>query len=154
VSSPKDVQEFLEEHGVRSTLHPVDERGARAQGAAEALGVSLPQIVKSLLFIADGKPVLVLVPGDRRADVQRLKDHLNAQSVRIANRERVEQETGFGVGAVPPVGHARPIPTWLDERLMAHETVYTSAGAKDRLLAIAPTDLLRVSDGQIADITS
>ena len=128
--------------------------GARADQAARALGVEPGAVVKSLLFLADGEPALVLVGGDRRADPKRLRELLGARRVMIAPPERVEAETGFPPGAVPPVGHPRPLPTWIDEDLGRHATLYASGGAPDVMVALAFDDLVRATGGRVAQIGS
>jgi len=129
-------------------------RAARAAQAARSLGVEPGAIVKSLLFLADGNPVMILVSGDRRADPQRLQSLLGARRVMIATPERVAQETGYPVGAVPPVGHARPLPAWVDAALAHHATVYVSGGAVDEMVELAFEDLLRATGGQVAAVST
>jgi Cys-tRNA(Pro) deacylase len=129
-------------------------RAARAAQAARSLGVEPGAIVKSLLFLADGNPVMILVSGDQRADPQRLQSLLGARRVMIATPERVTQETGYPVGAVPPVGHTRPLPAWVDAALADHATVYVSGGAVDEMVELAFEDLLRATGGQVAAVST
>jgi len=129
-------------------------RGARAAQAARSLGVEPGAIVKSLLFLADGDPVMILVSGDRRADPRQLQSLLGARRVMIATPERVTQETGYPVGAVPPVGHSRPLPTWVDAALVEHATIYVSGGTVDEMVELAFEDLLRATGGQVADVST
>ncbi len=146
------VVDFLHERDIQVDVFSIGEEGATARGAADALGVPLHRIVKSLLFIADEEPVLVLVSGDRRADSQRLTQLLNAGQVTIASAKQVRKWTGFPPGAVPPLGHRKRLPTWIDARLTREPLVYASAGAKDRILAIAPQDLVAISSAQVAEL--
>ena len=111
------VQTALETAGLQINIVELQESARTAQLAADALGTGLGSIVKSLIFLADGEPTLVLVAGDRRADSAKLKMLLGARRVMIADAERVRQETGFSIGGVPPTGHQRPLPTWIDESL-------------------------------------
>lgn len=128
VTGPERVQEALRCAGVDAQVVRLQESARTAQQAAEALGVALGSIVKSLLFLADGEPVLILVAGDRRADTARMKAKLGARQVTMADAERVRDVTGFSVGGVPPVGHRRRLPTWIDSSLARFDTVYAAAG--------------------------
>jgi len=147
------VQAALKEAGLDINVVKLQKSARTAQLAADALGTALGSIVKSLLFLADGEPVLVLVAGDRRADPARLKELVGAQRVKIATAERVRQETGFSIGGVPPVGHQRPLPTWIDTSLERFETVYAAAGHPRAVFPIAFETLVRVTDGHVADVT-
>jgi Cys-tRNA(Pro) deacylase len=148
---PADVEAALQMRGVPYRRIEVAE-AARADQAARSLKVDLGAVVKTLLFLADGDPILVLVAGDRRVDPQRLRKVLGARRVMIASPERATQETGYPPGAVPPVGHPRPLPTWVDEGLSAHATVYVSGGAQNVMLALSFSDLLRATGGRLASI--
>jgi prolyl-tRNA editing enzyme YbaK/EbsC (Cys-tRNA(Pro) deacylase) len=131
VRGPERVQAALEAGGLAINVVKLSDSARTAQLAAEAIGTELGSIVKSLVFLADGSPVLVLVAGDRRADPAKLKELLGARRVMIADAERVKRETGFTIGGVPPVGHLRALPTWVDESLGRFKTVYAAAGHPD-----------------------
>lgn len=148
---PSDVETALGALGIR--CRSVRASGSTAVEAARSLGVELGAIVKSLLFLADDAPVLVLVAGDRRADSRRLEQLLGARRVKIASPERVTEETGYPPGAVPPLGHVRPLPVWIDGALAAHPTVYASGGASDLLIALAFEDLLRATGGRVVEVS-
>jgi prolyl-tRNA editing enzyme YbaK/EbsC (Cys-tRNA(Pro) deacylase) len=124
-----------------------------AQLAADALGTALGSIVKSLIFLADGQPVLVLVSGDRRASPEKLKRLLKARRVVIADADRVREETGFSIGGVPPVGHQKPLPVWIDASLSRFETVHGAAGHPRAVFPVPYQDLVRITNGKVADLT-
>ncbi len=147
------VQQILEKAGLDVHLIDLEKSGRTAQLAADALGVPLGSIVKSLVFLADGEPILVLVAGDRRADPAKLKHLLDARRVMIADAERVRQETGFSIGGVPPLGHQRPLPTWIDASLKRFEIVYAAAGHPRTVFSIPFTSLVDLTEGQVSDIT-
>jgi Cys-tRNA(Pro) deacylase len=147
----EDVAAALRERGVAH--RQIRAAAARADQAARSLGVEQGAIVKSLLFLADGQPVLVLVAGDRRADPKRLCELLGARRVMIASRERVMEETGYGPGAVPPIGLARELPVWVDEALSAYEKVYASGGAKDVIIELSFADMVALTAGRLADVS-
>ena len=147
------VQAALEVAGLAIDVVKLADSARTAQLAAEAIGTELGSIVKSLVFLADGKPALVLVAGDRRADPVKLKALLSARRVMIADAERVKQETGFSIGGVPPVGHVQPLTTWIDESLGRFETVYAAAGHPHAVFPISFELLVKLTDGHVADIT-
>jgi len=147
------VQAALEAGGLDIDVVKLSDSARTAQLAAEAIGTELGSIVKSLVFLADGSPVLVLVAGDRRADPVKLKELLGARRVMIAGAERVKRETGFTIGGVPPVGHLRVLPTWVDESLSRFETVYAAAGHPHAVFPISFEALVQLTDGHVADIT-
>jgi prolyl-tRNA editing enzyme YbaK/EbsC (Cys-tRNA(Pro) deacylase) len=147
------VQAALEASGLDIDVVKLSDSARTAQLAAEAIGTELGSIVKSLVFLADGSPVLVLVAGDRRADPAKLKELLGARRVMIADAERVKRETGFTIGGVPPVGHLRALPTWVDESLGRFKTVYAAAGHPHAVFPISFEALVRLTGGQVADIT-
>ncbi len=147
------VQAALEAAGLDVTVVNLQKSARTAQLAADALGVDLGSIVKSLVFLVDGEPVLALVAGDRRVDPAKLKALSGARRVMIAGAERVRSETGFSVGGVPPVGHQRPLPTWIDASLGRFETVYAAAGHPRAVFPIAFESLLRITAGRVADVT-
>ncbi|MEA3338791.1 MAG: YbaK/EbsC family protein [Chloroflexota bacterium] len=149
----KRVQVALEAAGLESNVIKLAKSARTAQMAADALSVPLGSIVKSLLFLADGKPVLVLVAGDRRADPTKLKNLLKAQRVMMTDAERVKEITGFSIGGVPPVGHRQPLSTWIDESLGRFETVHAAAGHPRAVFPIPFEELVRVTNGRVADVT-
>jgi prolyl-tRNA editing enzyme YbaK/EbsC (Cys-tRNA(Pro) deacylase) len=153
MKGPKRVQAALKAAGLEINLVELEKSARTAQLAADAIGTPLGSIVKSLMFLVDGKPVLVLVAGDRRADPAKLKELLGARRVMIADAERVKRETSFSIGGVPPVGHLRPLPTWIDESLGRFETVYAAAGHPSTVFPIAFEKLASITDGYVADVT-
>ncbi len=146
------VQAALKAAGVNVEVITLAKSARTAQLAAEALGAPLGSIVKSLLFLADGEPVMVLVAGDRRADPVKLKQLLKARRVMIADADRVREETGFSIGGVPPIGHAHPLPTWIDASLGRFETVYAAAGHPRCLFPIRFEELVHATGGRVADL--
>ena len=147
------VQAALEAAGLDIHVVRLQKSARTAQLAADALDTALGSIVKSLIFLADGEPVLVLVAGDRRADPVKLKKLSNARRVMIADAERVRSETGFSIGGVPPLGHQRSLPTWIDTSLGRFETVYAAAGHPQVVFPIAFEALVRLTGGCVADVT-
>ena len=123
-----------------------------AEDAARAVGCDVGQIVKSLVFILDGAPVMALVAGSNRLDEQRLADALGGDEVERADADAVRAATGFPIGGVPPFGHATRLQTAVDEDLLAYEEVWAAAGTPNDVFAVAPTDLVRATGGTIAKL--
>ncbi len=153
MKGPQRVQAALRQHGLNIQVIELDESARTAEQAAAAIGTQLGSIVKSLLFLADGQPVLVLVAGDRRADPDKLKALLGARRVMIADADQVRQITGYAIGGVPPLGHTPPLDTWIDRSLGRFETVYAAAGGPRAIFPIAYSRLIEVTSGQEADLT-
>ncbi len=146
-------EQYCRNNGLNISVIELDKSTRTAQLAAEAIGTELGSIVKSLVFLADGKPALVLVAGDRRADTKKLAQVLEAKKVKIADADTVRAETGFAIGGVPPVGHQTPLPTLIDQSLGRFETIYAAAGSPHAVFPIAYDMLLGVTAGQVADVT-
>jgi O-6-methylguanine DNA methyltransferase len=123
-----------------------------ASEAAAALGLAVGQIAKSLLFVADGRPVLVVTSGDRRVDQERLKQAVGAGRLALADPRTVLAVTGFAVGGVAPVGHLYPAQVLLDVSLRRFPTVYAAAGTPASALPMPFAELVRVSGGEPADV--
>jgi prolyl-tRNA editing enzyme YbaK/EbsC (Cys-tRNA(Pro) deacylase) len=147
------VKAALRAAGLDIDIVHLSESARTAQLAADALSTALGSIVKSLVFLADGKPVLVLVAGDRRASPEKLKSLLKARRVMIADADRVREETGFSIGGVPPVGHQKPLPVWIDASLSRFEMVHAAAGHPRAVFPVPYQALVRITNGKVADLT-
>jgi prolyl-tRNA editing enzyme YbaK/EbsC (Cys-tRNA(Pro) deacylase) len=123
-----------------------------AVDAARAVGCDVVQIVKSLVFMADGEPVLALVAGSNRLDVVRLAALAGASAVRQATAEEVRAATSYAVGGVPPFGHPVPIPTWVDRDLLGHAEVWAAAGTPRHVFAVDPAVLVDAIGAEAADL--
>jgi Cys-tRNA(Pro) deacylase len=123
-----------------------------ATDAARAIGCEVAQIVKSLVFVADGRPALALVSGANRVDTELLAHALDAAQARRADGDEARAATGFAIGGVPPFGHTTSLPVVIDRQLVAHDRVWAAAGLPDAVFGIDATDLIRVSGGSVADI--
>jgi prolyl-tRNA editing enzyme YbaK/EbsC (Cys-tRNA(Pro) deacylase) len=152
MKGPQRVQTALHALGVEIEVLQLDASARTAPEAAAAIGTELGSIVKSLVFLADGKAVLVLVAGDRRADPGKLKHLFGARHVVIADADQVRELTGFAIGGVPPVGHSQPLPVWIDRSLSRFETVYAAAGGPRAIFPIAYSRLIELTGGHVADL--
>lgn len=148
-------ERFLE--AARVLGHPVEVRrfpeGTKtAQDAARAIGCDVGQIVKSLVFIADGRPVLALTSGANRVDTTRLAALVGASEARRASPEEARGATGFAVGGTPPFGHPERVRTFLDRDLLAYDEVWAAAGTPDSVFRTSPDELRRTARAEVADL--
>jgi Cys-tRNA(Pro) deacylase len=146
------VRTALAERDLMVEILEFPEGTRTAADAARAVGGAVAQIVKSLLFMADGRPVLVLVSGAHRVDLKKLARVTGAARVEKATAEITRTVTGFSIGGVPPAGHLTPLPVILDETLLHHRTVYAAAGTPHAVFAVDPHALARVTEGVVADL--
>jgi Cys-tRNA(Pro) deacylase len=151
----KAIDRFLE--AARVLDHPVDVRrfpeGTKtAEDAARAVGCEVGQIVKSLVFMADGRPLIALTSGANRVDVERLAEIAGVRDVRRATPEEARSATGFAVGGTPPFGHPERVRTFLDRDLLAFEEIWAAAGTSDAVFRTTPDELRRTSHAEVADL--
>ncbi len=145
------VAAALEAAGVHTSVVEFAESTRTAEEAAAAIGTTVGQIVKSLVFMAGDEPVLALVSGSNRLDTARLAARLG-RPVRRASADEVREASGFAIGGVPPLGHARPFDVFIDRDLSAYEVVYAAAGTPNAVFPITPSDLERVTGGAVLDL--
>ena len=122
-----------------------------ATDAARAVGCEVAQIVKSLVFVAGGRPVVALVSGANRLDERRL-GALAGEPVAKADAETARGATGFAIGGVPPFGHATSVPVYMDRDLLAHPVVWAAAGRPDAVFEIEPERLRELSNATVVDL--
>jgi Cys-tRNA(Pro) deacylase len=120
--------------------------------AAAAVGCSVAEIAKSLIFkSADGRPVLVIASGTNRVDERKVRALLG-QKIERAEAEFVRAATGYAIGGVPPIGHATQAMVLIDSDLLGFAAVWAAGGTPSAVFKIAPDDLVRLTQGQVADI--
>jgi prolyl-tRNA editing enzyme YbaK/EbsC (Cys-tRNA(Pro) deacylase) len=145
------VAAFLREAGAEARIEELDAGTATAEDAAKAAGCTLEQIVKSIVVLCDGKPVLALVPGDRRAALDKIARAAGADDARIARAAEVEEATGFPPGGVAPF----PLPNVelvvIDQSLFGHDTVWVGAGSTMHIAALNPGVLARLARARSMD---
>jgi prolyl-tRNA editing enzyme YbaK/EbsC (Cys-tRNA(Pro) deacylase) len=149
------VERFLERAAARGLDLEVRAfpAGTRtAADAAAAIGCDVAQIVKSLVFVADGLPVLVLTSGANRVDEAKLADHLGTTTVRKADADEVRAATGYAIGGTPPFGHDAELAVWCDRDLTTYQQVWAAAGTPSTVFPIAPEILLRTTSAQVLDV--
>jgi prolyl-tRNA editing enzyme YbaK/EbsC (Cys-tRNA(Pro) deacylase) len=145
------VAAFLRATGAEARIEEFGTDTPTAEAAADAVGCTLGQIVKSLVFVCDGSPVVVLVPGDRRADSSKIARLAGARRAGIAKAAEVVEATGFEPGGVAPFPLER-VPVVLVERtLLRHPIVWAGAGSERHLVALSPAELVRLTRGRVED---
>lgn len=151
--SARRVQAVLQESGIESQVREFPASTRSAEEAAAAIGCSVAQIVKSLIFRAEtsGEPVLVLAGGGNRVDEAAVGDLLG-EPIKRAKPEFVRAATGFAIGGVPPVGHLRKPVTLIDRDLMALPEIWAAAGTPNAVFSLTPEQLASITGGRIADI--
>jgi prolyl-tRNA editing enzyme YbaK/EbsC (Cys-tRNA(Pro) deacylase) len=132
----------LEQRGLQIEVRTLSDSARTAQQAADALGVEVGQIVKSLVFLLGEDPVLVLCAGDRRVDADRL-------GLSPASPDRVREVTGFSIGGVPPLGHDVEVATTIDESLRRFEVVWAAAGTPHDVFAVRTELLIEAIPGAV-----
>src|SRR2546425_4347907 len=152
-SAPQRVRAALSVAGVAARIEEFPSPRRTGQEAADAVGPSVGQIVKSLVFLAGGAPVLALVSGANRLDPDRLAA-LTGVDIGKADADAVRQATGYSIGGVPPTGFPAPIPTFIDRDLLQYDVVWAAAGTPRHVFPIAPKDLVRVTGGRVVELAS
>lgn len=123
-----------------------------AADAAAAIGCELSQITKSLIFAADGVPVLVLVDGASRVDVEAVRRELGAARVTRADAAVVRETTGYAIGGVPPFGHRTRTRVLADRALLDHDVVWAAAGTPHTVFPMPPKELVAHAGAVLADV--
>lgn len=150
--SVEQVAAFLRDTGAEARLEQFDEQAPTAQAAADAIGCTLEQIVKTLVVVCDGLAVVVLVPGDRRGDTGKVARLMGAAKVRIATPDEVVAATGFEPGAVAPFPLPRVQRVLVERTLLASPVVWVGAGSDRHVVALTPLELIRLTRGDTVDV--
>jgi len=146
------VQTALRERGAVGEVRLLDESARTATQAATALGCPVGAIASSLVFLADGEPLLVMTSGAHRVDTTAVAALLNVGAVTKADPGAVRQATGQVIGGVAPIGHPRSLPTLVDTTLATHDVVWAAAGHTHAVFATTYDELLRLTGGRPAQV--
>ena len=133
------VKEAARELGLDVELKTLDDSTATVEQAAAALGVEQGQIAKSIVFVMDGEPVVVVASGRHRIDHDKVCAALDCAEGRMASRDEVRAATGFPIGGVPPIGHGLPVV--FDAALLDYERIYAAGGDGNTLFEVRSRDL-------------
>lgn len=146
------VQAALRAGGAAGEVRELADSTRTAAEAAAALGCPVGAIVKSLVFVADGHPVLVLASGDHQVDTHKVGHALDAHHVGRADADLVRDATGYAIGGVAPVGHPHPLRTLVDPALGAYDVVWAAAGTPHAVFPTSYAELLALTGGASADV--
>ncbi|HVI76484.1 MAG TPA: YbaK/EbsC family protein [Anaeromyxobacteraceae bacterium] len=151
--SAQKVQDALRAAGFSNEVIELPDSARTAAEAAAAVGCEVAQIVKSLLFEArpSGRAVLVAASGSHRVDEKAVAAVLG-EAIARASADFVRERTGFAIGGVPPIGHAQPVVSVVDEALLQYGRIWAAAGHPHAVFSLTPQELVRMTGGQVARI--
>jgi len=140
--------------GLNITIKEFEASTRTAEDAANAIGCTVAQIVKSLLFVVNGQPTMVLMSGVNQLDEKKLAGlgGVGKKKVKRADAEIAREATGFAIGGVPPFGHTTQLPTYVDEDLLQFEVVWAAAGTPNTVFLIKPQELVQFAEGVVANL--
>jgi Cys-tRNA(Pro) deacylase len=147
------IQEALKAQGLRCQVVEMRETTRSAMDAAHALGCRVEQIVKTLVFktTKTNRPILVAASGANRVNVKTLGQFLS-EPIKMADADFVREKTGFAIGGVPPLGHPRPLKTYIDEDLLKNDEIWAAAGSPNAMFRLTPKDLQKITAGEIISV--
>ena len=145
---------LAQEYGLDIAVQEYAEGARTAEEAAAAVGCGVVQIVKSLLFVVQDQPTMVLVSGGNRLDEKKLAAlcGVDRKQIRRSNADSAREVTGYAIGGIPPFGHVTPLLTYVDADLLLYEVLWAAAGTPHTVFAVTPHDLVRVTNGTVADV--
>ena len=149
----KRAEKSIKEFDPSLTVICLEQTARTAQDAATALGCKVGAIVKSLLFHSGDRFVLCLVSGDKRCSLNKLKKILNEKDVSMAKPDDVKKITGYTIGGVSPVGHKNKIKIYIDNNLERFKIVYAAAGHPNCVFKIEYNQLIKLTSGEIKELT-
>jgi prolyl-tRNA editing enzyme YbaK/EbsC (Cys-tRNA(Pro) deacylase) len=151
-----DLTAFIREHHIAAEIVLLADETPTVATAAAAFGAHPDQIGKSILFLVDGRPLLVIANGDARLNYKRLADHLSTsrRRIKLANAQQVAAILGYPVGTVPPFGHRQPVPTLIEAGVMNQRELYAGGGGSNALLRITAAELQRVLQASIIPLAN
>lgn len=147
------VQEFLTSLGLSVEVKELPHSTRTAQEAAQAIGCTVGQIAKSLVFrgVHTGKAILVVASGLNRVNEARLAESAG-EPIAKADAAFVQKHTGFAIGGVPPVGHSSPLETYIDKDLLQYKEIWAAAGTPHAVFRLTPEELQRIVTGKIISV--
>jgi prolyl-tRNA editing enzyme YbaK/EbsC (Cys-tRNA(Pro) deacylase) len=146
-----DLAQYIEEQAITAELLLLPEETPTVEAAAEAVNAHPDQIGKSILFLADGSPQLIIANGLNRVDYKKLADYLgiSRRRLKLAKADEVLEITGYPVGTVPPFGHNLPIPTIIEANVVEQKELYAGGGEINALIRLKTAELQRVLQAPI-----
>ena len=151
--SAERVQAVLNEFGFELNVIEFSDSTRTAQEAANAIGCTVGQIAKSLIFKGKSsqKPILIIASGANRVNEKRVKEYAG-EKLEKADAEFVLEHTGFAIGGVPPVGHINPITTLIDEDLTQYSEIWAAAGTPHAVFKLSPEILIEITKGSVIKV--
>jgi Cys-tRNA(Pro) deacylase len=151
----QDLQNFIDQNQIKAEILPMEEDTPTVPDAAQALGVEEEQIIKSLVFLVDGQPALVIANGTNKVDNRLVARHFGVgrKRVKMARPEQALEITGYVVGAMPPFGHQTRLPTIVDPGVLSHSEIFGGGGEINAMLRLTSNELLRATGGEIASVS-
>jgi prolyl-tRNA editing enzyme YbaK/EbsC (Cys-tRNA(Pro) deacylase) len=146
------VSSFLRDAGAEARIEEFAQGTPTAAEAAAAVGCELDQIVKSLVLVCESGPVVALVPGGRRGDLEKIARAAGSESARVASTREVEQATGFAPGAVAPFPLPHVEMVFIERTLLRHPLVWVGSGSPTHLVGLAPVELARLTRARSTDV--
>lgn len=143
------VQQHLADAGVETEIRVLPDSARTAPEAASAIGCDVAAIANSLVFLADGEPVLVMTSGGHRAQLDELARSIGADEVVMAPASVVREATGQAIGGVAPTGHPAPLRTYIDEALGEHTEIWAAAGHPHTVMPLTFADLRALTAGEV-----
>jgi prolyl-tRNA editing enzyme YbaK/EbsC (Cys-tRNA(Pro) deacylase) len=152
-SSAKKVQDALSGQGFSFRVAELPASTRTAREAADAVGCRVEQIAKSLVFKGKqtGEPYLVIASGINRVDEKKFGKRVGEPIVK-PDADYVRERTGFSIGGVPPVGHVKPIRTWIDEDLLTYDVIWAAAGTPNAVFELRSQDLQKLTNGEVVPV--
>lgn len=152
--SPKDVQAALDALQIDTQIRFFETPTATSQQAADNIGCQLGQIVKSICFLVENQPIIVLTSGDQKVDDRKLAAIYNVgrKKVKAADAVQLVEIYGYEPGSVPPFGHRSKIPTYIDQTLSRFDIIYAAGGAHNAIFPITLAQLQTATGGTLTDV--
>lgn len=155
IFSHQHLQQFIDENQIEAEILPMSRHTRTVTDAADALGVTEEQIIKSLVFVVNGEPLLVINNGTARVSYLKIAAHLGVgrKKVRFAATEQALEITGYVVGSMPPFGHRQKLRTLVDIAVTELDFVYGGGGDVDAMLRLTPAELLRIAEAEVLSLS-
>lgn len=144
------LAECARDLGIAVNVQRLEASTRTVADAATAVGCQQGEIAKSIVFVADGDPVVCVTSGQHRVDTEKVAEALDVAEVRQAAADEVRAATGFAIGGVPPFGH--DLPVLFDEELLRHDRVWAAAGDPHSLFCVDPRELARCTKARIVSL--
>ncbi len=150
-----DLQNFINRHQIEATILRMAEHTPTVPDAARALAVEPEQIIKSLVFVINDKPLLVINNGLARVDSRKLANHFQVgkKRVKFAGAGQALEITGYVVGSMPPFGHRQKLPALVDPAIMQLNVIFGGGGDINAMMRLTPAELMRVTQAELLSVS-